>query len=152
MNTHEFTLTIPDAGILDFDKIEALMDAAGNDSTVAFVGGLVRLSFARQASTRAEAIEAAVRDVARAGFRVGTVEGEVVRRSAGDIPPATPEHLAGLLAAMDGPIDTSDIPESTEARRAMRPELRRAAEASREHDRDGLRHLKGDDAGEVARP
>ena len=38
---------------------------------------------------------------------------DLVRRSAGEIPPATPEHLGHLLAAMNQPIDTSEIPEST---------------------------------------
>jgi hypothetical protein len=38
---------------------------------------------------------------------------DLVRRSAEDIPPATPEHLDHLLAAMDGPIDTSEIHERT---------------------------------------
>ena len=36
----------------------------------------------------------------------------VVRRSAGNIPSTSPAHLSDLLAAMDGPIDTSDIPET----------------------------------------
>ena len=37
----------------------------------------------------------------------------LVRRSAENIPPAAPDHLAHLLGAMDGPIDTSDISERT---------------------------------------
>jgi hypothetical protein len=36
----------------------------------------------------------------------------IVRKSAGDISPPTPEHLTHLLATMDGPIDTSEIPET----------------------------------------
>ena len=37
--------------------------------------------------------------------------GKVVRRKAVDIPPATEADLSRLRSAMDGPIDTSDIPE-----------------------------------------
>jgi hypothetical protein len=36
----------------------------------------------------------------------------LVRRAPGDIPPATPGHLAQLLTAMDGPVDTSEISET----------------------------------------
>ena len=36
---------------------------------------------------------------------------KVVRRKAADIPPATEAELARLRRTMDGPIDTSDIPE-----------------------------------------
>lgn len=38
----------------------------------------------------------------------------LVRRSAGDVPPATPGDLARLLEAMDSPVDTSEIPEKSE--------------------------------------
>lgn len=35
-----------------------------------------------------------------------------VRRTTGGVPLATPGHLADLVTAMDGPIDTSEIPEA----------------------------------------
>jgi hypothetical protein len=38
---------------------------------------------------------------------------KVVRLSADDIPDSTPEELQRLKAAMDHPVDTSDIPETT---------------------------------------
>src|ERR1700722_13809441 len=45
----------------------------------------------------------------------------LVRRSAGEIPPATPEHLNHLLAAMDESVNTSEIPETKgPARRVKR--------------------------------
>jgi uncharacterized DUF497 family protein len=41
-----------------------------------------------------------------------STKSELVQRSAGDIPSAAPEDLAQLVAAMSGPIDTSEMPES----------------------------------------
>ena len=38
---------------------------------------------------------------------------KLVRLSAADIPASTPEELQRLEAAMDQPVDTSDIPETT---------------------------------------
>ena len=40
---------------------------------------------------------------------------KIVRRNASDIPPATQADLARLRRAMEGPIDTSDIPEQRTA-------------------------------------
>lgn len=40
-------------------------------------------------------------------------ETAMVRMKGSDLPPVTPEQMAELRAAMDGPIDTSDIPEQT---------------------------------------
>jgi hypothetical protein len=42
----------------------------------------------------------------------GSAEGKIVRRSAADIPPPTAADLARLRAAMDAPVDTTDIPEA----------------------------------------
>jgi hypothetical protein len=45
---------------------------------------------------------------------------DLVRRKAGETPKATPEHLAHLLEAMDGPIDPSEAPEVTGPLRRVR--------------------------------
>jgi len=52
-----------------------------------------------------------------------SVSGKIVRKSAQDIPPASPADLERLRAAMGGKIDTSEIPE----RRKFQP-LRRDAD------------------------
>ncbi len=39
--------------------------------------------------------------------------GSLVRRSADDTPPPAPDHLTHLLGAMGGPVDTSEVPETT---------------------------------------
>ena len=44
---------------------------------------------------------------------------KIVRRNASDIPPATQADLARLRRAMEGPIDTSDIPEQRVAFRRL---------------------------------
>jgi hypothetical protein len=40
-------------------------------------------------------------------------ETDMVRMKASEVPPTTPEQMAELVAAVDDPIDTSDIPEQT---------------------------------------
>jgi hypothetical protein len=47
--------------------------------------------------------------------QTGSREGNVVRRTAAEIPPASPAGLDRLRAAMYEPVDTSDIPEMRRA-------------------------------------
>ena len=55
--------------------------------------------------------------------------GDLVRRAADDVPPATQEHLAHLLTATGGPIDTSEIPETKgRASRVQRDDSGRMAQ------------------------
>jgi hypothetical protein len=53
-----------------------------------------------------------------------SVDNDLITCLASDIPPATPEHLAQLLEAMDGRVDTSEIPET---KGTGRPVLRDAS-------------------------
>jgi hypothetical protein len=48
------------------------------------------------------------------------LEGDLVRRKAGEIPKTSAEELARLRVLQEGPVDTSDIPERTHRRRLVR--------------------------------
>ena len=52
-------------------------------------------------------------------MRRKSARSKIVRRKAVDIPPATKADLARLSQAMEGPIDTSDIPEQRVAFRRL---------------------------------
>ena len=52
-------------------------------------------------------------------MRKKSATSKIVRRKAVDIPPATEADLARLSQAMEGPIDTSDIPEQRVAFRRL---------------------------------
>ncbi len=68
MSPHEFTLILPGAEGVDPRTMDALFEAGCSDATPSVREGRVRLAFTREAETRSEAIESAVRDVRRAGF------------------------------------------------------------------------------------
>lgn len=69
MNQHEFDLILSDVDDLTPDVMDALFLAGCADATPCRAGGRTYLAFDREGSTRFEAIESAIRDVKRAGFR-----------------------------------------------------------------------------------
>lgn len=76
MRPHEFTLTLGGDTELTVEVADALFRAGCDDASPHSEGLTISLDFHREADSLGDAIGSAVKDVARAGFRVAQVDVE----------------------------------------------------------------------------
>jgi hypothetical protein len=76
---YDFTLTLAGVDELTVEVADALYEAGCDDATPCSEGPIVYLHFHREAESLGDAIDSAVKDVARAGFKVARVEAELTK-------------------------------------------------------------------------
>jgi hypothetical protein len=76
IGTHHFTLTLQGVSEMTDELQGRLLEAGCDDATLWSEGETVFLDFGREAESLGDALGSAVKDVARAGFKVARIEVE----------------------------------------------------------------------------
>ena len=72
--THSFTLILAGVTEITVDMADALFEAGCDDASPGSSEGIVSVDFDREADSLGDAIGSAVKNVARAGFKVARVD------------------------------------------------------------------------------